>query len=82
MSAGRKYAYVGAWLGELGAADMSRIEGRNFFILDERDGKKFLREKSRDAARNPSITARRLQEKTFTNSTFRPSRARENIIST
>lgn len=40
MSAGRKYAYVGAWLGELGAADMSRIEGRNFFILDERDGKK------------------------------------------
>lgn len=32
-AANRKYAYIGLWLGTLGALDVAKLEGREFFIL-------------------------------------------------
>lgn len=36
--AGRKYAYLGAWLGELGPLDFSAWNGQNFFLIDAFSG--------------------------------------------
>jgi len=35
----RKYAYAGAWLGTLGALDISALEGQSFYLCDAASGK-------------------------------------------
>ena len=37
--AGRKYAYIGSWLGTMGALDLSRLENSDFFIIEEPSGR-------------------------------------------
>lgn len=37
--AGRKYAYLGMWLGDLGAMDISDFTAKKFYLIDESDNK-------------------------------------------
>ena len=42
-NAGEKYAYVGLWLGTLGALDLSHLYNKTFFLKDEKTGENVYR---------------------------------------
>lgn len=67
--AGRKYAYIGSWLGTLGAMNLSKLEGRDYYLKEEESGeivyRGFLSKRLVKEAGKPDYTGEDVYEADF-----------------